>query len=194
MLISLRTLLATLPSPQAREPGYAPPNRRASAVREKASEIDFRGPSVLFFLSHFWRDWRSALVIVKPETVVAWHRSGFRLFWTWKVRRGQRGRPVVSREFRELIRQMCRESPTLGVHPASTVSCSNSASTSARAVSASTWCAAASRGLGPGALSWKTISRSWFPSTSSLCPLSVSRFSTCFWYWPMTAGAFFTSM
>ena len=33
-------------------------------------------------LSRIWRDWRSALVIVKPETVVAWHRMGFRLFWT----------------------------------------------------------------------------------------------------------------
>jgi len=39
-------------------------------------------------LSRFWTGWRSALVIVKPETVIAWHRKGFRLFWTWKVRRG----------------------------------------------------------------------------------------------------------
>ena len=36
-------------------------------------------------LSRIWRDWRSALVIVKPQTVVSWHRTGFRLFWTWKV-------------------------------------------------------------------------------------------------------------
>ncbi len=48
-------------------------------------------------LSRLWRDWRSALAIVKPETVVAWHRAGFRPFWTWKVRRGQPGRPVISR-------------------------------------------------------------------------------------------------
>jgi hypothetical protein len=45
-----------------------------------------------------WRDWRSALVIVKPETVVAWHRACCRLFWTWKVQRAQRGRPIISRE------------------------------------------------------------------------------------------------
>ncbi len=38
-------------------------------------------------LSCLWRDWRSALAIVRPETVVSWHRAGFRLFWTWKVRR-----------------------------------------------------------------------------------------------------------
>jgi len=34
------------------------------------------------WLSHVWRGWRTALVIVKPETVVAWHRDGFRLLWT----------------------------------------------------------------------------------------------------------------
>jgi putative transposase len=65
-------------------------------------------------LSRIWRDWRSTLVIVRPETVVAWHRKGFRLFWTWKVRSGQPGRPVVSREVRDLIRKMCRENPTWG--------------------------------------------------------------------------------
>ena len=65
-------------------------------------------------LSRIWRDWRSALVIVKPQTVVAWHRMGFRLFWTWKVRRGQSGRPAIARETRDLIRRMSRENPTWG--------------------------------------------------------------------------------
>src|ERR1035437_1025201 len=58
-----------------------------------------------------WAEWRSALCIVKPGTVIAWHRKGFRLFWTWKVRRGQRGRPPVSKEVRKLIRKMSRENP-----------------------------------------------------------------------------------
>src|SRR5437660_3898968 len=65
-------------------------------------------------LSRLWSDWRSALAIVQPETVLAWHRAGFRLFWTWKVRRGQPGRPVISREVRDLIRKMCRENPGWG--------------------------------------------------------------------------------
>jgi hypothetical protein len=54
-------------------------------------------------LASVWRDWRAALVIVKPETVIGWHRHGFRLFWTWKVRRAQRGRPRVAAEVRALI-------------------------------------------------------------------------------------------
>jgi hypothetical protein len=63
------------------------------------------------WLCGVWRDWRSALVIVKPETVIAWYRKGFGLFWTWKIRRGQLGRPPVSKETRKLIRHMSRENP-----------------------------------------------------------------------------------
>jgi hypothetical protein len=47
----------------------------------------------MVWLSRIWSGWRSALAIVRPETVVAWHRKGFRLFWTWKVRHGEPGRP-----------------------------------------------------------------------------------------------------
>jgi len=54
------------------------------------------------------------LVIVKPETVIAWHREGFRLFWTWKVRHGQPGCPPLSKEIRQLIRKMSRENPLWG--------------------------------------------------------------------------------
>ena len=38
------------------------------------------------WLSRLWPDWRSALLIVKPETVIRWHRRGFRLYWRWKSR------------------------------------------------------------------------------------------------------------
>jgi putative transposase len=39
------------------------------------------------WLSRAWTEWRAAIIIVKPETVIAWHQHGFRLFWTWKSRR-----------------------------------------------------------------------------------------------------------
>jgi hypothetical protein len=51
---------------------------------------------------------------VKPDTVIAWHLKGFRVFWTWKIQHGQVGRPRVSREVRDLIRRMNRENPSLG--------------------------------------------------------------------------------
>ena len=66
------------------------------------------------WLCKVWADWRSALIFVKPETVIAWHRKGFRLFWTWKVRYGQPGRPSVLKDVRDLIRLMSRANPTWG--------------------------------------------------------------------------------
>ena len=64
-------------------------------------------------LSRFWSDWRSSLMIVKPETVLRWHRDGFKLYWRWKSR-GQVGRPKIDAEVRSLIRRMCRENATWG--------------------------------------------------------------------------------
>ena len=65
-------------------------------------------------LSCLWPGWRHALVIVRPETVIGWHRKAFRLFWTWKSRRGKPGRPPVSREIRYLVRRMSRENTRWG--------------------------------------------------------------------------------
>jgi putative transposase len=60
------------------------------------------------WLSQLWSGWRSALIIVKPETVIARHRQGFRWYWTWKIRHGRTGRPSVSKEIRDLIRTISR--------------------------------------------------------------------------------------
>jgi putative transposase len=46
------------------------------------------------WLSTSWPSWRTALIIVKRETVIAWHRQGLRLWWTWKSRR-RTGRPAA---------------------------------------------------------------------------------------------------
>jgi hypothetical protein len=62
-----------------------------------------------------WTAGRSALYIVKPDTVLAWHRQGFRLFWIWKIRRGQPGCPPVPMEVRKPIRQMSRDNALWGV-------------------------------------------------------------------------------
>src|SRR5262245_44593258 len=66
------------------------------------------------WLWRLWSEWRSALIIVKPETVIGWHRQGFRWYWTWKVRHGRPGRPKVSKETRELVRTMSRENVIWG--------------------------------------------------------------------------------
>ena len=56
-------------------------------------------------------DWKEALVIVKPETLIGWHRKGFKLFWKWK---SQAGRPRIPENIRKLIVQMAQENPTWG--------------------------------------------------------------------------------
>ena len=65
-------------------------------------------------LRRFWPSWRNVLVIVKPETVVAWHRAGFRLFWRLRSRPKSLGRPIVNAEVRALILQMVKENPSWG--------------------------------------------------------------------------------
>jgi hypothetical protein len=60
-----------------------------------------------------WSRWKDALVIVKPETVVGWHRAGFRWYWRWKSRpRG--GRPRITQEIRVLIRRLAQENSGWG--------------------------------------------------------------------------------
>jgi hypothetical protein len=78
-----------------------------------------------------------ALAVVLPETVVRWHRAGFRALSRWKSRR-RGGRPRVPLEVRKLIRDMSLLSPLWGA-PASPANCSSAASTWARRALQSTW-------------------------------------------------------
>jgi putative transposase len=75
---------------------------KRSVRRPRLSNAD-RGLWVL--LSRRWASWTDALIIVKPATVVKWHRAGFRRYWAWRSRpRG--GRPAIDPEVRRLIKQM----------------------------------------------------------------------------------------
>jgi len=63
-------------------------------------------------LSRLWKPWRKTLVIVRPETVVHWHRKGFKLFWKRKSR--AKGRPQLNREISNLVRKMAAANPRWG--------------------------------------------------------------------------------
>ena len=78
--------------------------RRKSPKRPAFSNID---RLLLVWLSRLVPTTLEALTVVRPETVIRWHRAGFRLFWRWKSRR-RCGRPMVSLEIRRLIREMSR--------------------------------------------------------------------------------------
>jgi hypothetical protein len=64
-------------------------------------------------LRGFWPRWADVLVIVKPETVICWHRAGFRLYWRWRSR-ARNGRPKITAEGRELIRRLAQENDDWG--------------------------------------------------------------------------------
>jgi putative transposase len=78
---------------------HVKPRRATNAIR-----------LAFIYLAH-WFDWRQALAIVQPATLIRWHRQGFRLFWRWKSRPG---RPRISAELQALIRQMSHENPSWG--------------------------------------------------------------------------------
>src|ERR1700745_2896292 len=64
-------------------------------------------------LRQCWSSWKSVLIVVKPDTVVGWHRAGFRWYWRWKCRRRQ-GRPRITTEIRELIMRLAAENTGWG--------------------------------------------------------------------------------
>jgi transposase InsO family protein len=64
-------------------------------------------------LRRIWPRWTDALIIVKPETVIGWHRTAFRLYWRWRSR-PPCGRPKVAGEIRSLIRRMATENAGWG--------------------------------------------------------------------------------
>jgi len=82
--------------------------------KSKTPPLRRRDRTFWAILSRIWTGWRSALLIVQPDTVVRWHRQGFKLFWRWKSRRGKGGRPKIKAEIRNLIRRMSRENPLWG--------------------------------------------------------------------------------
>ena len=66
------------------------------------------------FLSKLWKEWRTALVIVKPDTVIRWHKKGFKLFWRFKSRQRRLGRPPLESKTTKLIEDMAKANPLWG--------------------------------------------------------------------------------
>jgi len=79
-------------------------------IRPKFSKTD---RAVIVFLTRFTKSWRDAVLIIKPETILRWHRYGFRLFWRYKSRGGKK-EPRVSKETIALIKQMAEENRLWG--------------------------------------------------------------------------------
>ena len=75
----------------------------------------FRADRLLWvWLYRIWPQALHIMVLVKPATVIQWHRKGFRLYWRWRSRSGHPGRPKTPRETRDLIRKMSIANPLWG--------------------------------------------------------------------------------
>lgn len=90
--------------------------QQLAILRQNITRPRIRNRDRIFrvWLSNLWSNWRSALIIVKPDTVIRWHRKGFRLYWRWRSKKRKNGRPKIDREIRDLIHRMCRENPIWG--------------------------------------------------------------------------------
>jgi transposase InsO family protein len=84
--------------------------RRKTPRRPKLSRLD---RALLVWLYRLFPRVTDALTIVRPETVIGWHRAGFRAWWRWKSR-NRGGRPRIDHEIRSLIYRMCEENPLWG--------------------------------------------------------------------------------
>jgi putative transposase len=83
--------------------------------RKRRLKLDRVAELFWVVVQRVWTEWSKSLLIVTPETVVRWHRAGFRRYWHWRSQREiSYGRRHISREVRGLIFQMVAQNPTWG--------------------------------------------------------------------------------
>jgi hypothetical protein len=100
--------------PAAARAGAREPRLATTAGHSEAQDQTPQADRALWVaLCRLWPDWQNALILMKPQTVIRWHRKGFRLYWTWNSR-NRGGRPPIDAAIRTLIRQMARENTTWG--------------------------------------------------------------------------------
>ena len=172
---------------------YAIKSACSTGLQENAQKLNAGDRLLWICRARLWRDWRSALPIVKLETVVAWHRAAFRWFWTWKGRCGKPGRPVISSELRDLMRKMCRENPGWGaprIHGELLKLGIDIAESSVSKYMV--------RCRKPPSHTWRTFLENHAQQLLSIdfftVPTIRFRSFTYFWCWPMTGVASCTSM
>jgi putative transposase len=91
--------------------------QQLAVLKARHPQPRFAAPDKLFWvlLRRLWLGWKNASILVQPETIVGWHRAGFKLYWKWLSRhRSPAGRRCVGKELRELIFRMVAENHTWG--------------------------------------------------------------------------------
>jgi putative transposase len=91
----------------AENSSYVGSSHCTESAKCRPRRIDPATRITLALLSRLF-NWRSALIVVQPKTLIGWHRAGFRFFWRWK---SKPGRPPIPTELQRLIREMARDNP-----------------------------------------------------------------------------------
>src|ERR1022692_15598 len=115
ILVLLRSLLSGCQSRRLLFLKNLALRHQLTVLRRQTRKPKLRQADRLLWLAlrRLWPDWHRALVLVQPQTLIAWHRLGFRLFWRWKSRdRG--GRPAVDHKLIQLTRRMWSSNLTWG--------------------------------------------------------------------------------
>ncbi len=115
-LTLLKTLLSTLTTHRSLALENLALRQQLAILQRSSKRPCLTRTDRLFWLLllRIWRGWADSLAIVTPETVIRWHRKGFKAYWTRKSRGKKRGRPAVAPEVRRLIRAMSRANPLWG--------------------------------------------------------------------------------
>ena len=116
LILILRTVISALRSHRALALENLALRHQLEVLQRNAKKprLTNRDRTLWIVLSRFWAGWRKPLALVQPETVMRWHKRGFRLYWRWKSRPRWPGRRKVTKEVRDLIRSMSRSNPLWG--------------------------------------------------------------------------------
>jgi putative transposase len=114
--IILRTILSALKSHRALTLENLALRHQLNILQRntKKPRLKNRDRLLWIILARIWKDWRRPLILVQPETVIRWHKKGFRYYWRWKSRPRWMGRPSVPKDARALIRTMSHDNPLWG--------------------------------------------------------------------------------
>lgn len=116
LFLLIRTLFSALRSHRALALENLALRHQLDVLKRNAKRPRLKNRDRLLWtiLARFWSDWQKPLILVQPETVIRWHRRGFRLYWRWKSRGKWPGRRLVPKNVRDLIQIMSRDNHLWG--------------------------------------------------------------------------------
>ena len=116
ILLLLRTLISALRSHRALALENLALRHQLEVLKRntKKPHIKNRDRFLWTILANIWSEWRKPLLFVRPETVIRWHKEGFRLYWRWKSRQRWPGGKTIPPDIRDLIRTMSHDNPLWG--------------------------------------------------------------------------------